>query len=47
VESRSTTTQPALDGQTREQIAQLTYAGEESTTALPVRDGVVVATVVL
>ena len=45
MESRSTaTTQPDLDDRTRERIAQLTYAGEEPTATLPVRDGVVVAT---
>ena len=45
MESRSTaTTQPALDDQTRERVDRLTYAGEEPTETLPVRDGALVAT---
>jgi hypothetical protein len=32
------------DSRTREQITQLTYAGEEPTATLPVRDGILVAT---
>jgi len=33
-----------LDDQTREHVERLTYAGEEPTATLPVRDGVLVAT---
>jgi hypothetical protein len=45
VKSRSTaTTQPDFGDQTRERIDRLTYAGEEPTATLPVRDGVLVAT---
>jgi len=45
VESRSTaTTQPGLDDQTRERVDRLTYAGEEPTATLSVRDGILVAT---
>lgn len=45
MKSRSTaTTQPDLDDQTRERVDRLTYAGEEPTATLPVRDGILVAT---
>lgn len=45
MESRSTaTTRPDLGDLTRERVDRLTYAGEEPTATLPVRDGILVAT---